>query len=69
MARERDTRGIHPAQVPTYGIDPNEVDAAYEAYAALQRASADSPGLLDNKYWLALQDTAFARFYLNFKAL
>lgn len=55
--------------IPTYKIDAQEVEDAWQAYAALQRAAAEVPGLLENSYFLALQDTAYARFLMNFEAL
>jgi len=57
------------ASVPTYKINSQEVEDAWQAYRALQIAAAGDPALLDNKYFLALQDTAYARFLLNFEAL
>lgn len=55
--------------VPIYAINPDEVDEAYEAYSALRRAAQDEPSLIENKYWQALQETAYARFLMNFKAM
>jgi len=57
------------ASVPTYKINSQEVEDAWQAYAALQRAAAEQPALTDNKYFRALQDTAYARFLMNFEAL
>lgn len=54
---------------PTFGIDENEVNEAYEAFAALRRLAQSEPHLIRNKYFRAVQDTAYARFLLNFEAL
>lgn len=51
-----------------YHIPEDEADEAYEAYAALRRAACEQPMLTANKYFLALQDTAHARFLLTFEA-
>lgn len=42
---------------------------AYEAYAAMQRLAASEPSLLDNEYFLAAQDGAYARFMVAYNAL
>lgn len=55
--------------IPTYKIDSAEVQEAWEAYEALQLSAKANPKLLENKYHKALQDTAFARFMMNFEAL
>lgn len=55
--------------VPTYKIDSTEVQAAYDAFAALQRAAKADPALSKNRYFVALQDTAYARFLGVFEAL
>jgi hypothetical protein len=55
--------------VPIYRIDEQEVEASWQAYRATQLAVCQNPGLLENKYFLALQDTAYARFLMNFEAL
>lgn len=55
--------------VPIYAIDADEVDESYRAFAALRHAAQADPSLIENKYFAALQDTAFARFLLNFEAL
>lgn len=55
--------------IPTYRINHAEVDEAYEAYRATQMAVQSDPSLIENKYFKALQDTAYARFLLNFEAL
>lgn len=57
------------AAFPIYGIDETEVNEAFEAFAALRRLAQSEPGLTQNKYFCALQDTAYARFLLNFEAL
>lgn len=45
------------------------MNEAFEAFAALRRLACSEPGLVDNKYFRALQDTAYARFLINFEAL
>jgi hypothetical protein len=55
--------------VPTYVINSQEVEEAWQAYRALQLAAASDPALLENRYFTALQDTAYARFLLLFEAL
>ena len=45
------------------------VEDAWQAYAAMQRAARDMPALTENAFFLALQDTAFARFILMFEAM
>lgn len=57
------------ASIPTYKINSQEVEDAWQAYRALQLAACSDPALLDNKYFLALQDTAYARFLMNFEAM
>lgn len=42
---------------------------AYEAYAALQRLAASEPDLLENEYFKAVQDAAYARFMVVYNAL
>lgn len=36
---------------------------------ALQRAARNEPGLISNRYFSALQDTAYARFLMTFEAM
>lgn len=55
--------------VPTYKIDAQEVEDAWQAYRATQLAASSNPALIENKYFRAIQDTAYARFLLNFEAL
>lgn len=55
--------------VPLYQIDAQEVEDAYQAFAALRRLACAEPHLIENKYFRALQDTAYARFLLNFEVL
>jgi hypothetical protein len=69
MARRPNNPRHNSAQVPTYKINPDRVEDAWQAYAALQRAACESPALLDNAYFTALQDTAYARFLMTFEAL
>lgn len=66
----RDTTPISGAQpIPVFKIDAEEVEDAYQAFAALRKAAQADPALITNKYFTALQDTAFARFLLHFEAL
>ena len=58
-----------PSPVPVYKVDSQQVEDAYQAFAALRRAAQSEPGLTENKYFTALQDTAYARFLLLFEAL
>lgn len=46
-----------------------QVEDAYQAYAATRRVTAAEPALLENEYFIALQDTAYARFLLLLEAL
>jgi hypothetical protein len=55
--------------VPVYQIDAQTVEDAYQAFAVLRRAAQAEPALIENPYFVALQDTAYARFLLNFEAL
>ena len=54
-----------------YDLTERMVDcnAAFEAYAALRREADYDPCLLDNPYFTALQDTAYARFLMLWEAL
>lgn len=54
---------------PIYKIDSQQVEDAWQAFRALQLAAQSNPALLDNAYFLALQDTAYARFMMTFEAL
>lgn len=58
-----------PANIPAYVVDLAEADEAFQAFAALRKAAQNDPALLGNKYFTALQDTAYARFLLNFEAI
>lgn len=62
------TRG-DPAQVPNSDINEKQVDDAYAAHSALMRTAQLEPALLENEYFKALQDTAYARFLAVFRAL
>lgn len=42
---------------------------AYEAYAATQRIICEAPELLENEYFIALQQAAYARFMVVYNAL
>lgn len=55
--------------VPTYRIDAQQVEDAYRAFAATKKAIQADPSLLENEYFKALQDTAYARFLAVFEAL
>lgn len=55
--------------IPIYKVNGAEADEAFEAYAAMRRAACAEPYLVDNKYFRALQDTAYARFLMHFEAL
>lgn len=55
--------------VPIYKIDSQQVEDAYQAFAVLQIAAKERPELRANKYFMALQDTAYARFLLTFEAM
>jgi hypothetical protein len=57
------------ASVPTYKINSQQVEDAWQAYRALQLAACENTALLENKYFLALQDTAYARFLMTFEAM
>lgn len=57
------------APAPVFLMKEDEVNEAFEAFAAMRRLVQTEPGLLDNKYFRALQDTAYARFLMNFEAL
>lgn len=69
LAERRNKPGICPGQVPTFAFNAAEAEEAYWAFAALRRAAQADPQLVENKYFTALQDTAYARFLLNFEAL
>ena len=69
MAERQNIPGMRPGQVPTYAIDSAEVERAYQAFAALRRAAQAEPHLAENEYFTALQDTAYARFLINFEAM
>lgn len=57
------------ASVPVTLFNPDEAEDAFRAFSALRRAAQSEPALLDNKYFRAFQDTAYARFLLNFEAM
>jgi len=50
-------------------ITSQEVEDAYQAFAALRKCAQADPGLTENWYFMALQDTAYARFFLTFEAM
>ena len=55
--------------IPVYHINAGAVEDAYCAFAALRRLAAAEPHLTENPFFKALQDTAYSRFLLNFKAM
>lgn len=55
--------------IPIIAFPEAEVDLAFEAFAALRKAAQADPALVENKYFRALQDTAYARFYMMFEVL
>lgn len=55
--------------VRAYQFDETEAELAFQAFAVLRKAAQAEPSLIDNPYFTALQDTAYARFLLNFEAL
>lgn len=52
---------------PKYRVKRDRADLAYEAYQALQLAVRERPNLIQNEYFTALQDTAYARFLATFE--
>jgi len=48
-------------------ITSAQVEDAWQAFRATQLAAISDPALLDNEYFLAMQDTAYARFILTFE--
>lgn len=50
-------------------ITSADVEDAWQAYRATQLAAREQPGLVENPYFTALQDTAYARFLLAFEAM
>ena len=63
-------RRIAPCNQPDSSpITTQDVEDAYQAFAALRVAAQGKPALAENEYFMALQDTAFARFMLVFEAL
>ena len=56
-------------KVPVYLISERAVNDAWSAYRATQIAARSDPALLDNEYFKAIQDTAYARFLGAFEAL
>ena len=55
-------------KVPTFLINETEVNEAYEAFAALRRVACAEPHLIDNPFFSACQDAAYARFLARFEA-
>ena len=50
-------------------VTPADVDDAFKAFASLQMLAKQERHLFANKYFMALHDTAYARFMLAFEAL
>jgi hypothetical protein len=50
-------------------ISIEQTARAYEAYAAMQRLACSEPALLENEYFRAAQDGAYARFMVAYNAL
>lgn len=50
-------------------VTSQDVENAYQAFAALQRLARDDANLAGNVYFKAVKDTAFARFILVYEAL
>lgn len=46
-----------------------QVDDAWQAFAATQKAARSDPALIENEYFKAIQDAAYARFILAFEAM
>lgn len=57
------------SSIPTHRINSQEVEDAWQAYRALQLAAAGDTALIENRYFRALQDTAYSRFLMNFEAM
>lgn len=55
-----------PQPIP---VTSAQVDDAYSAFAATRKAACADPALLDNEYFKAIQDTAYARFLILFEAM
>lgn len=66
-----DKPGVRPGQPQSENMGAMEVEAdrAWHAYRATQLAMCADPSLLENPYFTALQDTAFARFLLRIEAI
>lgn len=45
-----------------------QAELAFAAFAALRRLAQSEPHLIENEYFTALQDSAYARFRLRFEA-
>ena len=56
------------ATTPNTRVTAHQVEDAYAAYQATQHSICDTPSLADNQYFIALQDTAYARFCALFHA-
>ena len=65
MAREANTARRDSAQP----ITSQQVQEAWEAFAALQKAERLDPSLRQNRYYEPLKDAAYARFMLAFEAM
>lgn len=54
---------------PREKVTSEQVEDAYQAFAALRRQACAEPHLLENEFYKALQDTAYARFLMRLEAL
>ncbi len=50
-------------------VTSQQVEDAYQAFAAMRRQACAEPHLLENDFYKALQDTAYAHFLLHLEAL
>tara|TARA_R100001086_G_scaffold180400_7_gene100209 strand:- start:4044 stop:4226 length:183 start_codon:yes stop_codon:yes gene_type:complete len=55
--------------VPTYTFNMDEAEAAFSAYVAICNAAKSEPTLMENEFFLAARESAFARFITRFNAL
>ena len=67
MARKADTPATRGLQHES--VTSAMVEDAWQAYAATQLAARSNPALVENAYFCAIQDTAYARFVLAFDAM
>lgn len=50
-------------------VTSSQVEDAWQAFAATQKAARSDPALIENEYFKAIQDTAYSRFLLLLEAL